>query len=384
MCRLRLKAEQPTGPARQPLSCLEFPNGKGEPTTKIQCVALFSQGDPKTVLSMQSRGKQRNFDGQGSAVSPSEFCFEFSVRGFHTPHMANAYEPILSLDLPGIKKIRSGKVRELFDLGDSFLMVASDRISAFDVVMPNGIPRKGEVLTQISHFWFEKFASLVPNHLLAKASDPLPKNLQPYADKIARRSMIVKKATPLAVECIVRGYVVGSGWKDYQKTGAICGIKLPAGLKESSELVEPIFTPSTKAETGHDENISFAEAEKIVGADVARQARDLSLKIYTAARAYARERGIIIADTKFEFGQFNGKLILIDEVLTPDSSRFWPADQYSPGKSQPSFDKQFVRDYLETLDWNKTPPGPVLPAEVVARTTAKYLEAYEKLTGQKL
>ena len=298
--------------------------------------------------------------------------------------MANANEPILSLDLPGIEKIRSGKVRELFDLGDSFLMVASDRISAFDVVMPNGIPRKGEVLTQISHFWFEKFAALVPNHLLAKASDPLPPALQPYADKIARRSMIVKKAKPLAVECIVRGYVVGSGWKDYQKTGAICGIKLPAGLKESSELVEPIFTPSTKAETGHDENISFAEAEKIVGAEVARQARELSLKIYTAARAYARERGIIIADTKFEFGLFDGKLILIDEVLTPDSSRFWPADQYAPGKSQPSFDKQFVRDYLETLDWKKTPPGPVLPAEVVAKTTAKYLEAYEKLTGKKL
>ena len=297
--------------------------------------------------------------------------------------MANT-DTLLSLELPGIKKIRSGKVRELFDLGDSFLMVASDRLSAFDVVMPNGIPRKGEVLTQISHFWFEKFAALVPNHLLAKASDPLPPALQPYADKIARRSMIVKKAKPLAVECIVRGYVVGSGWKDYQKTGAICGIKLPAGLKESSELVEPIFTPSTKAETGHDENISFAEAEKIVGAEVARQARDLSLKIYTAARGYARERGIIIADTKFEFGQFDGKLILIDEVLTPDSSRFWPADQYAPGKSQPSFDKQFVRDYLETLDWNKTPPGPVLPAEVVAKTTAKYLEAYEKLTGRAL
>ena len=297
--------------------------------------------------------------------------------------MANT-DTLLSLELPGIKKIRSGKVRELFDLGDRFLMVASDRLSAFDVVMPNGIPRKGEVLTQISHFWFEKFASLVPNHLLAKANDPLPPALQPYADKIARRSMIVKKAKPLAVECIVRGYVVGSGWKDYQKTGAICGIKLPAGLKESSELVEPIFTPSTKAETGHDENISFAEAEKIVGAEVARQARDLSLKIYTAARAYARERGIIIADTKFEFGQFDGKLILIDEVLTPDSSRFWPADQYAPGKSQPRVHKLIVCDYLETLDWNKTPPGPVLPAEVVAKTTAKYLEAYEKLTGRAL
>ena len=299
--------------------------------------------------------------------------------------MANpSNDTLLSLELPGIKKIRSGKVRELFDLGDRYLMVASDRISAFDVIMPNGIPRKGEVLTQISHFWFEKFAGLVPNHLLARASDPLPKALQPYADKIALRSMIVKKAKPLAVECIVRGYVVGSGWKDYQKTGAICGIKLPAGLKESSELVEPIFTPSTKAETGHDENIPFAEAQKILGADLANQARDLSLGIYSAARAYARERGIIIADTKFEFGMFDGKLILIDEVLTPDSSRFWPADQYAPGKSQPSYDKQFVRDYLETLDWDKNPPGPMLPDNVVAKTTAKYLEAYEKLTGRKL
>ena len=299
--------------------------------------------------------------------------------------MANANNgTILSLDLPGIKKIRSGKVRELFDLGDSYLMVATDRISAFDVIMPNGIPRKGEVLTQISHFWFEKFAGLVPNHLLAKANDPLPQNLQPYADKVARRSMIVKKAKPLAIECVVRGYVVGSGWKDYQKTQAICGIKLPPGLKESSELAEPIFTPATKAETGHDENISFERACQITGKEIAEQARDLSLKIYNTARAYARERGIIIADTKFEFGMFDGKLILIDEVLTPDSSRFWPADQYAPGKSQPSFDKQFVRDYLETLTWDKNPPGPVLPPEVVAKTTAKYLEAYEKLTGKNL
>jgi phosphoribosylaminoimidazole-succinocarboxamide synthase len=224
----------------------------------------------------------------------------------------------------------------------------------------------------------------VPNHLLARANDPLPKQLQPFADKVARRSMIVKKAKPLAIECVVRGYVVGSGWKDYQKTQAICGIKLPPGLKESSELAEPIFTPATKAETGHDENISFEQAAEIVGDKIAGQARDLSLKIYNTARAYARERGIIIADTKFEFGMFEGRLILIDEVLTPDSSRFWPADQYAPGKSQPSFDKQFVRDYLETLDWNKTPPGPRLPDDVVAKTTAKYLEAYEKLTGKKL
>ena len=296
--------------------------------------------------------------------------------------MTNA--PILQLDLPGIKKIRSGKVREVFDLGDRFLLVASDRISAFDVIMPNGIPRKGEVLTQISHFWFEKFSDLVPNHLLAKANDPLPKNLEPFADKLARRSMIVKKAKPLAIECIVRGYLSGSGLKEYKKSQTVCGIQLPAGLVDSSELPEPIFTPSTKAEAGHDENISFEEACKIVGADLATQARDLSLKIYKAGRDYAKQRGIIIADTKFEFGLFEGKLILIDEVLTPDSSRFWPADKYAPGRSQPSFDKQFVRDYLETLTWDKTPPGPKLPDDVVAKTSAKYLEAYEKLTGKKL
>jgi phosphoribosylaminoimidazole-succinocarboxamide synthase len=288
-------------------------------------------------------------------------------------------ETILQLELPGVKKLRSGKVREIFDLGDSFLLVASDRISAFDVIMPNGIPRKGEVLTQISHFWFEKFSSLVPNHLLAKAGDLLPQNLQPFADKLAGRSMIVKKAKPLAIECIVRGYLSGSGWKEYKKS-----IKLPAGLTESAELPEPIFTPSTKAEAGHDENISFEEACKIVGTELAMQARDLSLKIYKAGRDYARQRGIIIADTKFEFGLFEGKLILIDEVLTPDSSRFWPADQYAPGKGQPSFDKQFVRDYLETLDWNKTPPGPVLPDDVVAKTSAKYLDAYKRLTGRRL
>jgi phosphoribosylaminoimidazole-succinocarboxamide synthase len=300
-------------------------------------------------------------------------------------------EPILQFDLPGLKKVRSGKVREVYDLGDRFLLVASDRISAFDVIMPNGIPRKGEVLTQISHFWFEKFAALVPNHLLAGANDPLPKNLQPFAAQLARRSMIVKKAKPLAIECIVRGYLSGSGWKEYKKSQTVCGIKLPAGLTESAELPEPIFTPSTKAEAGHDENIPFDEACKIVGPELATQARDLSLKIYKAGRDYARQRGIIIADTKFEFGLESGsdassrdKLILIDEVLTPDSSRFWPAGQYAPGRGQPSFDKQFVRDYLETLDWNKTPPGPKLPDDVVTKTSAKYLEAYEKLTGKKL
>ena len=222
--------------------------------------------------------------------------------------MANSNnEPILQLDLPGIKKLNSGKVREIFDLGDALLLVASDRISAFDVIMPNGIPRKGEVLTQISYFWFEKFSVLVPNHLLAKADDPLPKNLQPFAAQLARRSMIVKKAKPLAIECIVRGYLSGSGWKEYKKSQTVCGIKLPAGLTESAELPEPIFTPSTKAEAGHDENISFAQAQKIVGADLATQASDLSLKIYRAGRDYARQRGIIIADTKFEFGLSDGE-----------------------------------------------------------------------------
>ena len=293
-------------------------------------------------------------------------------------------QTILQLELPGFQKLKSGKVREIFDLGDRLLFVASDRISAFDVIMPNGIPRKGEVLTQISYFWFAQSESFQPNHLLSHAKDPLPPNLQPFADKVARRSMIVKKAKPLAIECVVRGYLAGSGWKEYRERQSICGIKLPPGLKESSELPEPLFTPATKAETGHDENIPFAEAARLVGADIAERARAASMKIYNFARDYARQRGIIIADTKFEFGLLDGKLILIDEVLTPDSSRFWPGDQYQPGKSQPSFDKQFVRDYLETLDWNKTPPGPMLPPDVVAKTTGKYLDAYERLTGEKL
>ncbi len=298
-------------------------------------------------------------------------------------------EPLLKLDLPGIRKLKSGKVREVFDLGDRLLFVASDRISAFDCVMPNGIPRKGEVLTQISYFWFGRTAAFQPNHLLSHSNDSfdapalagLPADLKA---RLAPRSMIVKKAQPLTIECVVRGYLAGSGWKEYQKSQTVCGIKLPGGLRESSELAEPIFTPATKAETGHDENISFDEAAKMVGGAVAEQARAASLKIYQTAREYARARGIIIADTKFEFGMFEGKLVLIDEVLTPDSSRFWPADPYAPGKGQPSFDKQFVRDYLETLDWDKTPPAPALPPDVVAKTSAKYLEAYEKLTGKKL
>jgi phosphoribosylaminoimidazole-succinocarboxamide synthase len=296
--------------------------------------------------------------------------------------MAN--DALLTIDIPGVTKLKSGKVREIFDLGDRLLFVATDRISAFDVIMPNGIPRKGEVLTQVSYFWFAQTESFQPNHLLSKPGEPLPAQLKGFEDKLGRRSMIVKKAKPLAIECVVRGYLVGSGWKDYKQTQSVCGIKLPAGLKESSELPEPLFTPATKAETGHDENISFEEAARIVGSDIAEQARAASMKIYNFARDYARKRGIIIADTKFEFGLLDGKIILIDEVLTPDSSRFWPADQYAPGKSQPSFDKQFVRDYLETLDWDKNPPGPMLPPEVIAKTTANYLDAYEKLTGKKL
>src|SRR5262245_37497644 len=293
-------------------------------------------------------------------------------------------ETVLQLDLPGFRKLKSGKVREIFDLGDRLLFVATDRISAFDCIMPNGIPRKGEVLTQISYFWFAQTESFQPNHLLSRPNQPLPPNLQPFAHLLSQRSMIVRKAKPLAIECVVRGYLAGSGWKEYRERQTVCGIKLPAGLKESSELPQPIFTPATKAETGHDENISFEQAAGIVGAEIAEKVRAASLKIYNFARDYARKRGIIIADTKFEFGELDGKLLLIDEVLTPDSSRFWPADQYQPGKGQPSFDKQFVRDYLETLDWNKTPPAPALPDEVVARTQAKYLEAYEKLTGKPL
>jgi phosphoribosylaminoimidazole-succinocarboxamide synthase len=292
--------------------------------------------------------------------------------------------PLLTLDLPGIPKIKSGKVREVFDLGDSLLFVATDRISAFDCVMPNGIPRKGEILTQLSHFWFDRTEVWLPNHRLARATDPLPARLQPFAVPLAGRSMIVKKARPLAIECVVRGYLAGSGWKEYRQNQSVCGGRLPAGLVESSELPEPIFTPAIKAETGHDENIPFSRAEEIVGSGIAAQARDLSLRLYKFARDYARERGVIIADTKFEFGLFEDRLLLIDEVLTPDSSRFWPADIYRPGGPQPSFDKQFVRDYLESLTWDKTPPAPALPDDVVARTQMKYLEAFERLTGRRL
>ena len=284
---------------------------------------------------------------------------------------------LLELDIPRLNKVKSGKVREVFDMGEHFLFVASDRISAFDVILPNGIPRKGEVLTQISHFWFDHFADHVPNH---RVNDALPEDLV----HLESRSMVVKKAKPLAIECIVRGYITGSGWKEYTKKGTVCEIQLPEGLLESAELEEPLFTPSTKADEGHDENISFEKAVEIVGLETAEKVRELSLKIYTEARNYARERGIIIADTKFEFGELDGEVILIDEVLTPDSSRFWPLDEYEPGRGQFSFDKQYVRDYLETLDWDKTPPGPTLPEEIVERSQSRYLEAYERLTGKAL
>lgn len=290
---------------------------------------------------------------------------------------------LIQSEIPGVKLLNRGKVRDIYDLGDSILFVASDRLSAFDVVMPNGIPHKGEVLTNISLFWFEMM-DWMPNHLIT--TDVCTRDeLKPYAKDLQGRSMIVKKAKPLPVECIVRGYIIGSGWKDYQKEGKVSGITLREGYRQAEKLDEAIFTPSTKAEQGlHDEAISFERTVELVGQEVADKIRDLSLKIYNTAADYARERGIILADTKFEFGELEGEIILIDEVLTPDSSRFWPADKYEVGCSPPSLDKQYVRDYLETLDWGKTPPGPELPAEVVAKTTEKYLDAYKKITGKDL
>ncbi len=289
--------------------------------------------------------------------------------------------PLLNLELPGIPHLRSGKVRELFDLGSALLLVATDRISAFDCVMPNGIPGKGRILTALSHFWFDHTASWLPNHRLARAGDPLPANLRPFAHLLEGRSMIVQKAEPLPIECVIRGYLAGSGWKEYVQTGMICGIRLPKGLREGEELETPIFTPATKATTGHDENISFEAAQTLVNPVIADSARDLSLRLYGTARAYARTRGLIIADTKFEFGLVEGKLTLIDEALTPDSSRFWPADQWEPGRPTPSFDKQYLRDYLEHCGWDKLPPAPQLPLEVIGQTANRYQEALNRLTG---
>ena len=288
-----------------------------------------------------------------------------------------------SLELPGIPKLRSGKVREVFDLGDTLLFVATDRLSAFDVILPDPIPQKGAVLNQISAFWFRRFTFL-KNHLITDEIEQFPAQLAPFREQLRGRSMIVRKTKPLPVECVVRGYLAGSGWKEYQQSGSTSGIQLPKGLQLASQLPEPIFAPSTKSEAGHDENIDWEKCCAMIGRDVAERVRELSLRVYQAGRDHAASRGIIVADTKFEFGMVGDELLLIDECLTPDSSRFWPADQYVVGKSPPSFDKQFVRDYLETLDWNKTPPGPTLPAEIIEKTAAKYREAFERLTGAPL
>ncbi len=292
-------------------------------------------------------------------------------------------EPVvLRTELPDLVLYARGKVRDIYDFGDRLLLVATDRISAFDVVLPTAIPDKGKILTALSAFWFGLTEDLVPNHLIATEVDELPEACRPYRETLRGRSMLVRKTKPLPIECIVRGYLSGSGWTEYQKTESISGIQLPPGILESSRLDPPIFTPSTKAERGeHDVTITFDQAASLLGGGLAEQVHDLSLKIYERARAYALERGIIIADTKFEFGLLNGKLLLIDELLTPDSSRFWPADTYRPGRSQPSFDKQFVRDYLKSLPWAMTEPGPALPPDIVEQTRSRYQEALRRLTA---
>jgi len=289
---------------------------------------------------------------------------------------------IFETNFAGLKLRARGKVRDIYDLGDRLLLVASDRLSAFDVVMPTPIPDKGRVLTQLSRFWFDKLSDVVRNHVISTTE--FDGEMAPYAADLAGRAMVCCKADPLPVECVVRGYLAGSGWKEYRESGAVCGIKLPAGLLESSKLPEPIFTPATKETSGHDINISFEQMATITGEGLAARLRDTSIEIYRRASDFASGHGIIIADTKFEFGLENGDLVWIDEALTPDSSRFWPADGYQPGRGQPSFDKQYVRDYLERLGWNKQPPGPELPADVVAGTTAKYREAYRRLVGREL
>ena len=290
---------------------------------------------------------------------------------------------LLATSIPGLPEPHRGKVRDIYDLGDSLLFVATDRISAFDCVMPNGIPDKGKVLTQMSLFWFE-LLSWMPNHLLCWDAAQFPASLKAVAGDLAGRSLIVKKARTIPLECIVRGYLIGSGWKDYRKNGRVCGIPLPAGYQQAQKLEEPLFTPSTKADSGHDENISFETAVELVGREKAEKVRECTLRIYKEAAAHAEKCGIILADTKFEFGDFNGEVILIDEVLTPDSSRFWPKSDYRVGCSPPSLDKQFVRDYLESLDWDKTPPAPARPDEIVMKTREKYVEALKALSGKTL
>ena len=292
---------------------------------------------------------------------------------------------LLQTDFAGLELYASGKVRDLYRVdNERLLLVATDRISAFDYVLATGIPGKGRVLTQLSLFWFDFLADIVPNHLLSAAVERYPAHLRPYAEQLRGRSMLVVRADMIAIECVVRGYLSGSGWKEYQQSGKVCGIELPRGLRESDKLPEPIFTPAIKATSGHDENISFEEMARRAGPKLSEQLREQSLKIYRKAAEHAAARGIIIADTKFEFGRTARGLVLADEVLTPDSSRFWPADRYQPGRSQESFDKQFVRDYLEQIRWNKQPPAPALPAEVVLETSEKYVEAYRRLTGREL
>lgn len=293
--------------------------------------------------------------------------------------------PLRETRLSGVKLFSRGKVRDVYEVSDNHLLVvATDRLSAFDVVMAEGIPDKGRVLTQLSCFWFEFFRGIVPHHFLTARMADFPLELQPFADQLEGRSMLVEKARPFPIECVVRGYLAGSGWKDYRATGAVCGVKLPSGLKESSKLDQPIFTPATKAEVGHDENIDWDETVKRIGRAAAERLREYSLTLYNRARDYAEERGILLADTKFEFGVLGDQIILIDEALTPDSSRFWPKPGYEPGQPQPSFDKQYVRDYLESIQWNKQPPPPPLPAEVVEKTSEKYREAFRLLTGHSL
>jgi phosphoribosylaminoimidazole-succinocarboxamide synthase len=291
---------------------------------------------------------------------------------------------VLETHLDGLTLVRRGKVRDVYDLGEHLLIVATDRISAFDYILGSGIPDKGKVLTQLSAFWFERIGNLVPNHLISVDVDTFPAATRPHRETLRGRSMLVRKTDPLQVECVARGFLSGSGWKDYQRTGAVCGVRLPGGLRESDRLPQPIFTPATKAESGHDENISENEAGAIVGREMIGRLRDLTLAIYARAVAHAGTCGIIIADTKFEFGLAGDRLILIDEVLTPDSSRFWPKAEYQPGRSQPSFDKQFVRDYLERVGWDKQPPVPGLPDDVVRGTRQKYLDAFRRITGRDL
>ncbi|HLH09421.1 MAG TPA: phosphoribosylaminoimidazolesuccinocarboxamide synthase [Terriglobales bacterium] len=294
-------------------------------------------------------------------------------------------EALLKTNFPDLELFASGKVRDVYSIGkDRLLFIATDRISAFDYVLASGIPLKGKVLTQMSLFWFEFLKGTVSNHVVTANVDQYPPELQKYRDQLSGRSMLVVRAEMFPVECVARGYLSGSGWKEYKATGSVSGIKLPVGLRESDKLPEPIFTPATKATTGHDENISFAQMQNIIGQDLATKLRDLTLKIYSTAANYASGRGIIIADTKFEFGKTEEGIVLADEVLTPDSSRFWPADQYKPGATQESFDKQYVRDYLEEIRWNKQPPAPALPVSVVAKTSEKYVDAYRKLTGREL